>query len=128
MSAGNPILSRIHLQEQMLWVPGKTIFHRSIYQMYVSEEYKNSSRKDTDEVYRMSEMVAVHKASGLRLSYVVTENYNGDSATYKLVKMFIVTNDGRILIPTDINLKEKYFNTSEGEMPFSGVRKYANGD
>lgn len=124
----NLILSKVKLQEEMVWKPGKIIFDERIFQTFVSEEYKNSSRKDTDEVYRMSEIVALHKISGLRLVYVTTEDYNGDTVTYKLNDLFIITTQQKNLKPTDMNTTKKCFITPEGQISFSSVKKDSKGD
>jgi len=123
INAHNLILSKIKLKEEMIWKPGKVIFDKGIFQIYVSEEYKHSSRKDTDEVYRMSEIVALHKISGLRLVYVTTEDYYGDTVTYKLNDLFIITVQQKQLNPTDMNTTKNYFITPEGQISFSTVKK-----
>ncbi len=128
INSHNLILSKIKLQEEMIWKPGKVIFDEGIFQIYVSEEYKNSSRKDTDEVYRMSEIVALHKISGLQLVYVTTEDYYGDTVTYKLNDLFIITLQQKKLKPTDMNTTKKYFITPEGQISFSSVKKDSKGD
>ncbi len=128
INSQNLILSKIKLQEEMIWKPGKVIFDKGIFQIYVSEEYKNSSRKDTDEVYRMSEIVALHKISGLRLVYVTTEDYYGDTVTYKLNDLFIITLQQKKLKPIDMNTTKKYFIILEGQIPFLSVKKDSKGD
>jgi len=128
INSQNLILSNIKLQEEMIWKPGKVIFDEDIFQIYVSEEYKNSSRNDTDEVYRMSEIVALHKISGLRLVYITTEDYYGNTVTYKLNDMFIITLQQKKLKPIDMNTTKKYFVILEGQIPFLNVKKDSKGD
>lgn len=123
MSTDDLILSKLGLQKKMNWTPGTTIFDPLVYTTYRTEEYKNSSRMDTDEVYRMSEIVALHKASGLRLVFLTTEDYSGENVTYTIHDHFIITLQNKKLKATDINLAKKYFLTSDGEVFFSDVNK-----
>ena len=50
----------------------------------------------------MNEIVALHKVSGLKLVYVCTEDYCGDTVTYKLNNFYIITSEGMRLAPTDM--------------------------
>jgi len=76
----------------------------------------------------MSEIVALHKISGLRLEYVTTEDYYGDTVTYKLNDLFIITVQQKKFKPTDMITTKKYFITPEGQISFSSVKKDSKGD
>ena len=92
----NDLLAKIGLKDKMIWKdPDDYIFDEGIFDRYVSEEYRNSTRKETDEFYRMSEKVLIHRLSGLRIEYVETENYCGDESVFKLRDIFIITLQGK---------------------------------
>ena len=128
-STRNTLLAKLGLQEYMVEKnPGPAIFDWNIYDCYVSEEYKNSSRKKTDGVYRMSEIVFMHKASGMRIEYLETEDYFGEETEFKIIDAFIITLEHKKLKITDIDFSKQHFVTPDGLIPFSAVKKSSFGD
>ena len=123
MASDKLLLSKLGLHEQMTWTPSRQIFDPAIFEIYVSEEYQHSSRKDVDEVYRMNEIVVIHKASGLRLVFNSTEDYNGENVRYKSIDHYIITNENKKLRPFDINIAEEQFIMDNGVIPFTCVWK-----
>ncbi len=120
----NTILSKIGLQDIMIWQDHDDyIFGEKIFDTYVSEEYHNSTRKETDEVYRLSEIVVIHKLSGTRIEYVISENYTGNKCEYKVQDVFIITLQNKRVKISNIDFSKQYFVTSEGKIPFSEIEK-----
>ncbi len=118
------MLSKIGLQDIMIWQDHDDyIFDEKIFDTYVSEEYHNSIRKETDEVYRLSEIVVIHKLSGARIEYVISEDYTGNKCEYKVQDVFIITLQNKRVKILDIDFSKQYFVTSEGEIPFSEIEK-----
>src|SRR5215213_2346662 len=86
------VLSQIRLKRNMVWRSSPSdVYDRKIFTNYVSTEYLNSARKDTDEAYRMFEITLLHNETGLRISYTTSESYDGETVEYKLNKVFILT-------------------------------------
>lgn len=96
-------------------------YDESQFKKYISQEYKNSERFQSDEIYRMFEINLLHKASGLRIVYTTTESYYGDSDEYKVIAMFIITRSHKQLDIMDADFNEKVFITTTGVMPFAEV-------
>jgi hypothetical protein len=125
----NAILAQIGLNDVMIWkAPDFYVCNESLFDFYVSEEYRNSDRKETDEVYRISETVFIHKITGLRVGYVITENYEGDEAKYKLKDVFIITLQNKRMEVVDVDFINEQFVTTEGEIPFRLVKKSSKED
>lgn len=103
-------------------------FDRDLFHLYTPDDYLSSSRKEMDEVYRMSELVLLHTESGLRLEYLTTESYDGDEYRYRLRSIFIVTKSGKTINVTEADFEKKYFETTEGTIPFSEVKMNTKGD
>ncbi|MGZ8538554.1 MAG: hypothetical protein ACXWV9_09850, partial [Flavisolibacter sp.] len=87
------VLSGIGLKRHMVWkAPSYNVYNRNLFTNYVSSEYLNSTRKETDEAYSMFEVTLIHDKTGLRINYTTTESYDGETVDYKLNNVFIVTN------------------------------------
>lgn len=114
-------------QSQILSAIGLTLSHDTIsyedrhFKKYVSREYLNSERRQSDEIYRMFEPTLLHVESGLRLVYTTTEGYYGDSVEYRLINIFIVTLTNKHLDVEDVDFNKKVFLTSTGIIPFAEV-------
>lgn len=74
-----------------------------------------------DEVYRMNEVVLMHKATGLRIEYLTTESYYGDELRYRVRDMFIITNEGQRLSVLAADFANEVFDTPSGAVPFKEV-------
>ena len=61
------------------------------FERYLSKEYCESERKEVDEVYGMREIELIHKLSGMRICYMVSNNCEGTSSKYMLRSIFIIT-------------------------------------
>ncbi len=96
----------------------KSLFHR-----YTPEEYLHSPHRDMDEIYRMSEVVLQHIPTGLRVTYLTTESYDGDELRYRAKDVFIITHTGQHLNVTAANFTKEVFNTPSGTVPFKEVNK-----
>ena len=93
------------------------------FKKYVSTEYRNSERYESDKIYRMFEITLLHKRSGLRVVYTTTESYWGDSDEYKLMNMFIITSSEKRLLIVDVDFSKEVFITSDEIIPFAEVNK-----
>jgi len=89
---------------------------------YVSASYVNSATEARDEVHRMSERILLHKASGLRISYLIEESYFGDSAEYIVINCFVVTHQQQKLSVKAIDLQKQLFEGETGVIPFQTIR------
>ena len=122
------ILSILGLQEIMIEKNGMEAFDRELFDSYTPRDYFSSSRKEMDDVYRMSELVLLHKASGLRLEYLITESYFGDEYRYRFRSMFIITSSGKKLDVAEVNFEKEIFTTPDVEVSFSEVKVNSKGD
>jgi len=117
------ILSTLGIKQFMGVQPSSVIYSISNFKYYVTSEYKESQRKETDEVYRMSEFNLLHIDSGLRLTLTATESYDGETEEYKVFRMFIITSLGKELEVMDADFKNEIFYTTDLEIPFSETHK-----
>src|SRR5262245_12000033 len=90
---------------------------------YVTEEYRNSKRREEDEAYRMFEGNLMHTLSGLRITYTITEDYYGESASYRVIAVFIILNNKERREIVDANFDREVFETADGIVPFKDVDK-----
>lgn len=96
---------------------------------YISHAYQNSETEAMDEIYRMYEHVLLHKDSGLRVSYLTTESYFGDTVEYIVIDCFVFTKQNQKLGVTAIDLEKQTFETTAGTLSFKDVRNsVAEGD
>ena len=117
------ILSTIGIKQFMGVQPSYVIYSISNFKYYVTSEYEESQRKETDEVYRMSEFNLLHIDSGLRLTLTATESYDGETEEYKVFRMFIITSLGKELEVMDADFKNEIFYTTDLEIPFTETHK-----
>jgi hypothetical protein len=82
----------------------------------------NSDTEARDEVHRMYERILLHKASGLRIAYLIEESYFGDTVEYLVIDCFVITNQHQQLSVTAIDLEKQFFKTTTGPLPFIAVR------
>lgn len=99
-------------------------YEESQFKKYISLEYSNSVRKQSDEIYRMFEITLLHNDSGLRIVYTTTESYYGDSVEYNLTDLFIITRTQRMDV-VDVDFSKRLFFTANEIIPFSEVDKLA---
>lgn len=111
------ILSHIGLQIEN----GILSYEKGHFSKYISTEYMNSERKQTDEIYRMSEYTLLHSESGLRIVYTETEGYYGDTVEYKVIDIFIITQEQNRLDVVDVDFNKKVFITPSEIIPFAKV-------
>lgn len=118
------ILSTIGLKRLMVWKPPiASVYDQSKFKDYVTSEYKESQRKETDEIYRMFEFNLLHIDSGLRLTLTTSESYDGETVEYKIIRMFIKTSSNNELEVIDANFENKNFYTKDLEIPFAETNK-----
>ncbi len=128
-SSPSIVLAKIGLRDVMIQRDAKPcIFDEKIFEIYAPKEYLISSTRETDEVYRMSERVLIHRLSGMRMLYLTTEDYSGDEIRYKLSYIFIISLQNKRLEIVDVEFSEQYFDTHEGRIPFSLVKRDSKGD
>jgi hypothetical protein len=89
---------------------------------YASASYVNSATEARDEVHRMYERILLHKASGLRIAYLIEESYYGDSAEYLVIDCFVITHAQQKLSVQAIDLQKQLFESVTGSLPFATVR------
>ena len=116
------ILSSIGLKRRMVSPALEIVYgSTSMFSSYVTTEYRESERRQTDEFYRMSEFNLLHNASGLRLCYLSTESYDGETADYILKDIFILTLTKERLTVADVDFKNEVFYTTNEQIPFARV-------
>ncbi len=106
------ILNHLGLKAEMTKLPTSDRFIR-----YVTEEYRNSERRETDEVYGMFEINLLHKPSGIRLTLTSHEDYMGD-VVYKIIRLFIITKSKEELELIDVDFEFNIYFTPKGIISF----------
>ncbi|MBP6236537.1 MAG: hypothetical protein KA536_10360 [Saprospiraceae bacterium] len=109
------ILDKVGISPIMTVLPSSIDFER-----YVTHEYSNSIRRETDEAYRMFEWNLLHLSSGLRLTLTSHEDYF-DNVTYKVVSLYIILTNNENISILDVDFENKIFITATGEIPFKYV-------
>lgn len=122
MTTQEKILLQLGLQ------PVMTEVDRHRFQVYVPHDYPGSDRERMDEVYRMSEVILMHPETGLRLEYLVTENYDGDAARYRFRSMFVITQEGQKVDVLNVNVEQQQFITAQGPLAMNLVKRDFIGD
>lgn len=118
------ILSLIGLKCLMIWRPPmESVYDRSKFINYVSSEYKESQRKETDEIFSMFEMNLLHIDSGLRLTLTTHESYDGETVEYKVIRMFVMTSSNDELEIIDANFENRNFYTRDLAISFDETNK-----
>lgn len=129
----NEILSRVGLFRIMHTDPKKrnyineNKFFSTGFERYCSERYLNSDR-EMDEVYRFTNKIILHKATGLRFEYSEYEDYFSQEVEYKLLNIFIITKDHEELPVKDVDFENKIVLTKTRQIPFSKLKKNSIGD
>jgi hypothetical protein len=111
--AQEKILKHLGLRTELTKLPTSDRFIR-----YVTEEYRNSTRKETDEAYGMFEINLLHTPSGIRLTLTSREDYFGD-VIYKVIRIFIITISNKEIEVLDADFDNNIFQTPDGDIPFS---------
>lgn len=115
------------LQQVGLSSPGQ--YRTDEFAGYVSASYVNSDTEERDAVHRMYERILLHKASGLRIAYLVEESYFGDAVEYLIIDCFVITYEGQRLSVKAIDLQQQLFEGPAGSFSFEAVRNtLAEGD
>jgi hypothetical protein len=123
------ILSSIGLKRRMVSPALEIVYgSTSMFSSYVTTEYRESERRQTDEFYRMSEFNLLHNASGLRLCYLSTESYYGETVDYRLKDIFILTLTKERLTVADVDFINEVFYTTNEQIPFARVDKLPRPD
>ncbi len=100
-----------------------SVYDESKFRRYVTDEYKNSQRKEQDEMYRIFEINLLHLDSGLRLRFSTSESYDGETLEYKFMDMFVITSSGEQMEVVDVDFMKHIFYSETNEIPFSSVTK-----
>jgi hypothetical protein len=111
------ILHHLGLQEVMDEIP------REGFQVYAPPDYEGSERQSMDDVYRMRELVLLHRSSGLRLEYLASESYYGDEVRYRFRSVFVITMTDAKLEVTAADFENKMLATPERNIRFDEVRR-----
>lgn len=98
-------------------------FDRDQFLIYTPSEYLLSEHQDRDAVHRMTEEVLLHKPTGLRVKYLVTESYYGDELRYRAIELFVITLDGERLIVQDWDQSKGVFVTIKGDISFESISR-----
>ena len=93
------------------------------YLKYTEREYLNSTTKEVDEVYRMSEFILLNYKTGIRFRVIYSENYFGDELDYKIIEVFVLLTDGTYQVVLELNLVKETINTMYGVVDFNSVLK-----
>ncbi len=94
-TAREKLLHAIGLKPHMEWrEDGPPIYDEEAFHQYVEPAYRNSALRESDEVYRMSEIHLLHKESGVRVRMTTSEGYYGDRVDYKVIEVFVVLKGG----------------------------------
>jgi hypothetical protein len=101
---------------------GRTLNHldRRSFQTYVPSKYRGSELEERDAVHRMSEIVLLHD-TGLRLTYLSCESYDGESVEYKLLGIEIVTTGGDTHRVLDVNFEQRIVITKDDRISFDNL-------
>lgn len=89
---------------------------------YTPFAYRNSDTEAMDEIYRMHEHALLHKRTGLRMSYLSTESYDGQTVEYTVIDCFVITHHNQKCSVKKIDLEKQTFETTAGILPFHTVR------
>ena len=116
------LLAAIGLKEIMTERNYCDPFNKDHFHRYTSQEYLQSANREMDEVYRMGEVVLMHKQTGLRVGYLTTETYYGDELRYRVMDVFVITKGGRSVGVTGIDFNKQMFDTPNGAIPFDEVK------
>lgn len=96
-------------------------YDASQFSRYIPHDYPDSETEAMDSIYRMYERVLLHHESGLRISFLTTESYDGDSVEYTVMDCFVITRHHQKLSVTAIDLQARIFKTPSGPIPFTTI-------
>jgi hypothetical protein len=96
------ILKQIGIKREMDNIPNSSKLVR-----YLTDEYRNSDRRETDEVYNMFVLNLLHIPSGLRVTLTKQEGYMGN-VLYKVINIFIHTSTKKELEVFDADFTKKH--------------------
>ena len=85
--------------------PNFRFWRKEEFKYYNTEEYLNSKKHDMDEFYGIHECNLLHLATSLRIRMTTTEDYSGEEVTYRLFKLYILTEQGELDV-SEINLNK----------------------
>ncbi|MHA8077851.1 hypothetical protein [Aquirufa antheringensis] len=118
------ILNQFGLKSQITCKePNMFFWDDKEYLKYTERDYLNSSTKEVDEVYRMSEFILLNYKTGIRFRVIYSENYFGDELDYKIIEVFVILIDGTYKSVLELNLDKQTINTEGGLVDFSSVLK-----
>ena len=100
-----------------------TNLRRSGFKTYVPSRYRGSDLEERDAVHRMSEIVLLHDTTGLRVSYLSTESYDGDSVDYKLLGIEIITMTRQTYKVIDVDFDNQVVITENERIPFKNLSR-----
>lgn len=117
-SKNHPAFERLGLQPRMPYYdPGR-------FTTYVRPSYLNSPEYETDQIYRFSEIILIHRVSGVRVGCLREEDYFGEKVEYVIMSNFhVITSGGEKLEVLDIDLLSEKLTTQKGELAFSEISK-----
>lgn len=110
------ILHHLGLLEVMSEMP------REGFHVYVPADYEGSERQSMDDVYRMRELVLLHRASGLRLEYLASESYYGDEVRYRFRSVFVITKSGDRLDVMAVDFRDQTIATPKENFSFKNIK------
>lgn len=96
-------------------------YDASQFSRYIPHGYPDSETEAMDSIYRMYERVLLHHESGLRISFLTTESYDGDSEEHTVMDCFVITRQHQKHSVTAIDLQTRTFNTPSGLIPFTTI-------
>ncbi|MGD9929566.1 MAG: hypothetical protein AB7U05_06075 [Mangrovibacterium sp.] len=118
------ILEAIGLKRHLVWKETNTsIYDKTQFLTYVPVGYKNSPLRELDESYRMFELVLLHKITGLRVTYITSENYFGDQVDYNMKDLFVITNSGKRFDVIGVDFHKQVFLTPNMQIRFEDISK-----
>jgi len=116
------ILSAIGLKKRMQWLSSNTrIYDERKFISYVAKLYVGSEQQEMDEIYRMSELNLIHVNTGIRVSYLTSESYDGEEVDYILKNIFVLTNSGEALKLLDVDFEKKIYITPSKQFEYSEI-------
>lgn len=114
----HPAFERLGLQPRMPhYDPGR-------FSTYVRPSYLNSPEYETDQIYRFSEIILIHRTSGVRVGCLREEDYFGEKVEYVIMSNFhIITTTGQKAEVLDVDLQQEKVITPTGDVPFSEISR-----
>ena len=122
------LLKKIGLQKEMT-IEGSSnaIFNPERFTRYIIRLPKTDYQREMDDIYRISDEWVMHKPTGLRMHFAISESYFGDTETYKCYSAFVITKSGKEIQVLDMDLVGGCFITEEGKITFAETDKNLSG-